>query len=54
MILARKIDKLELSVTKKKKENQWYENAAKDLDVELDDMMYPLIVDWIYTVLWFM
>ena len=40
--LAREVDKLELAVTKKQKQNQWYENAAKELEVDLDDWMYPL------------
>ncbi|XP_072045818.1 ATP-dependent RNA helicase DDX24-like [Amphiura filiformis] len=35
--LARQVDKLELSMTKKKKQNQWYENAAKEMEVDLDD-----------------
>ena len=42
MDLAREVDKLELAVTKKQKQNQWYENAAKELEVDLDDWMYPL------------
>ena len=42
--LAREVDKLELAVTKKQKQNQWYENAAKELEVDLDDWMYPLAV----------
>lgn len=42
--LARKIDKAEHSYTKQRKENLWFQKAAEEMDIELDEKeLYPFV-----------
>ena len=42
--LTRRIDKEEHRTTKHKKQNMWFQKAAKEMDIELDEEeLYPFI-----------
>lgn len=42
--LARELDKLELQVKKVNSESGWFQKAAEDMDILVDDL-YPFLVE---------
>ncbi|XP_060085652.1 ATP-dependent RNA helicase DDX24-like [Ylistrum balloti] len=43
--LAKQVDKLEHSVTKQKRQNDWFEKASKEVDIDLDENLLHYLGD---------